>query len=80
MNGPEEGLRNTFTVARLDGTSEPGKMHYLCEYFVLDLRHDCHSRKAFRAYAESCRSDNPTLSRDLLRKSDEMLEVDTPNF
>ena len=31
-----EGLYHKFNVERTDGTSEPGKRHHGCDYFVLD--------------------------------------------
>lgn len=70
-----EGLYEKYKVTRTDGKSEPGERHYLCNYFVLDLKHDIHARKAIMAYAESCRKLKPELSNELFRIADEMLEV-----
>lgn len=59
------GLYNKFVVTRTDGTSEPGKKHEGCEYFVLDTTHDKHAYAALLAYAESCEPEYPALARDL---------------
>lgn len=61
----ERGIYHKFDVTRTDGTSEPGKKHDGCFYFVLDLDHDPHARPAIQAYAISCRADYPRLADDL---------------
>ena len=63
------GLYNKFTVARTDGSSEPGGKHAGCEYFVLDLDHDKHAAAALEAYAASCWEEYPFLADDLRRKA-----------
>lgn len=77
---PNKGLYDKYKVVRTDGRSEPGEKHYLCQYFVLDLKHDLHARKAIMAYAESCRSTYPELSKDLYQVAQEMLESDSPDI
>lgn len=66
------GLYHKFTVYRTDGQDGPGMKHHNCEHFVLDLTHDPHAGSALRAYAISCRNAFPQLSKDLLRKADEI--------
>ena len=68
MSDKSAGLYNKFTVTRNDGQSEPGQKHEHCEYFVLDLIHDRHSRAALAAYADSCESEYPLLAADLRAK------------
>lgn len=59
----DRGLYAKYYVARLN--DEVGK-HEQCDYFVLDLVHDRHSRMALIAYAASCADEFPALARDLL--------------
>ena len=69
MNKRNKGLYQKFQIIqRTDGQSEPGKKHFGCDYFVLDLTHDPHAREAVLAYANSCASDYPMLARDLRAK------------
>jgi len=68
-------LYKKYDVTRTDGRSQPGERHFLCNYFVLDLTHDMHTRPALLAYAESCRKLNPELSRDLFALADGLLET-----
>lgn len=65
MDKHTTGLYNKFNVTRTDGTSEPGRKHHDCEYFVLDVTHDKHSHAALLAYADSCEAEFPFLARDL---------------
>jgi hypothetical protein len=53
----EEGHLGKFRVERTDGRDARGERHYGCEYFVLDLTHDEHARRAALAYADSCEAD-----------------------
>lgn len=47
----------------------PKSRHYGgCRYFVLDLDHDPHAIAAVLAYADSCRSERPTLAAELDEK------------
>ncbi len=69
MGDKNRGIHQKFVVERTDGTSNPGKRHHGCEYFVLDLHHDPHAIPAIRAYAESCGRDGyELLARDLLER------------
>lgn len=52
----EDGV-GKFLVQRADGRDAPGERHFGCEYFVLDLTHDVHARRAALAYANSARAD-----------------------
>jgi hypothetical protein len=78
MDDSDRGLYDKYVVKRTDGKSEAGEKHFLCPYFVLDLKHDKHARKALMAYAESCRKEYPALSNDLYRIADEMLDTSEP--
>lgn len=72
MGEKNRGLYGKFYVERVDGTSEPGKKHDGCDYFVLDLTHDKHAYAAVRAYIDSCRVEYPLLADDLTEKCREM--------
>jgi hypothetical protein len=72
MSDTERGLYNKYIVTRTDGTSEPGKKHEHCHYFVLDLIHDPHAIKALHAYATSCAKTHPQLSQDLFKMLDDV--------
>jgi len=61
-----QGLFRKFDVTRTDGSSAPGGKHHGCEYFVLDVDHDPHSKAALQAYALACASTHPQLSADLM--------------
>jgi hypothetical protein len=61
----EQGLFDKFTVKRNDGSDAPGRKHFGCRYFVLDLDHDPHAAAAMKAYAESCRATHPKLAEDI---------------
>jgi hypothetical protein len=65
MGDRDRGLYRKFEIRRADGSSEPGKKHAGCEYFVLDLNHDKFAIPAIQAYAEACEDEYPSLSRDL---------------
>lgn len=65
MSDQERGIYGKYSVARVDGSSEPGRKHEKCFVFVLDLNHDPHAIPALKAYADSCRSDYPLLADDL---------------
>jgi hypothetical protein len=65
MNDTERGLYGKYRVERTDGSSEPGRKHHNCWYFVLDVRHDKHAVAALKAYIESCRTEYPELAADL---------------
>lgn len=60
------GLYRKYWVSRTDGRDRPGAKHQDCPYFVLDLVHDPHAVAALRAYAESCRRDEPHLASELV--------------
>ncbi len=62
------GLYNKFNVTRTDGQSAPGRKHFCCDYFVLDVTHDPHAQAALKAYADSCEADYPLLAKDLRAK------------
>lgn len=59
------GVYKKFTVTRADGSSEPGKKHDGCRYFVLDLDHDEFAGAALDAYAAACEAKFPELAIDL---------------
>jgi hypothetical protein len=61
----ERGLYGKYHVERTDGSSEPGKKHEDCAYFVLDLTHDRNAPPALIAYAAACEAEYPVLARDL---------------
>lgn len=63
------GLYRKFDVSRTDRSGGPGGKHEGCEYFVLDLTHDPHARRAAFAYADSCEIDGfRVLAAQLRRK------------
>jgi hypothetical protein len=55
------GYYDKFKVIRRDTGEEVGGFR-----FTLLPDHDPHARVALRAYAESCKDENHTLSRDLI--------------
>jgi hypothetical protein len=67
MSDRTRGLFEKFIVRRTDGTSEVGKKHDGCEYFVLDMTHDPYAKAAAQAYVEACRADYPLLAADMVR-------------
>lgn len=67
-----KGLYNKYHVARIDGSSEPGRKHENCDCFVLDLTHDRYAVPALAAYASACDFEFPQLAADLRRKLAEL--------
>ena len=65
------GLYDKFVVVRTDGSSEPGRKHEHCKYFVLDLNHDPFAKSAILAYADACESEYPELAKDLRDKANQ---------
>ena len=65
MGDTTRGLYRKFHVERTNGSSQAGKKHDGCCYFVLDLDHDAHARPALEAYANSCEGEYPALAADL---------------
>lgn len=61
------GIYRKFDIRRTDGSSEPGRKHERCSYFVLDLEHDPFAKPALEAYAAACEATFPELARDLRR-------------
>lgn len=61
------GLYGKYKVERIDGKSGPGQKHEECDYFVLDINHDPHARKALQAYIDSLywSREYPELMKDL---------------
>lgn len=72
MGDKTRGLYHKFNVERTDGSSEPGRKHDGCEYFVLDLMHDKHAIPALQAYARSILREYPLLADDLLKRLERM--------
>ena len=68
--GWDVGVYRKFVVTRCDGSSESGRKHAYCEYFVLDWQHDPFAVPAARAYATACESKYPALAEDLRAKAD----------
>lgn len=68
MGDPTRGLYKKFIVTRSDGTSELGKKHEGCDYFVLDLTHDPFAFDALQRYAQACRHEYPLLADGLEEK------------
>jgi hypothetical protein len=62
----QQGLFRKFDVERVDGSDEPGGKHHGCFNFVLDVDHDKHAPAAMRAYAASCRHEQPKLAQDII--------------
>jgi hypothetical protein len=67
MTDHKRGLYNKYVVKRTDGSSEPGRKHSNCNYFILDLDHDEFARPALIAYAKACIDAYPELYADLIR-------------
>jgi hypothetical protein len=66
MSDTQKGLYQKYRVERIDGSSEQGRKHESCAYFVLDLDHDPYALPALKAYARACRKEYPSLAHDLL--------------
>ena len=64
----ERGLYRKYVVTRVDGSSEPGRKHEKCDYFVLDLTHDPFALHAIAAYVHACEKEYPALAEDLRKK------------
>ena len=64
MSDQERGLYQKYLVKRLN---DPTGKHTDCPYFVLDIKHDLHSRVALAAYIASCEAEYPQLAADLAR-------------
>lgn len=65
MGDKARGLYDKFIVTRTDGTSEPGRKHDACQYFVLDATHDAFADVALQAYGNACRREYPLLADDI---------------
>ena len=65
MSEKTRGLYEKYEVARTDGTSDHGKKHFGCEYFVLDVNCDPFCVPALKAYAAACRAEYPQLADDV---------------
>lgn len=59
-----QGIYRKYQVTRLN---DPNGKHDICEFFVLDLRHDRHAVPALRTYAKSCSKKFPQLAKDIRR-------------
>lgn len=64
----ELGLYNKFTVIRNDGQSEPGRKHFGCSYFVLDMSHDDFAMETIQTYMRACKKEYPKLYEGLRDK------------
>jgi len=62
------GLYKKYKVERLDGSSEEGRKHEKCDYFILDLVHDDFAKAALLAYASACELEYPTLAQSLRQR------------
>ena len=60
------GIYKKFSVRRTDGSSDKYRKHAVCEYFVLDWKHDPFTIPAMKAYAAACKSKYPELASDIL--------------
>jgi len=60
-----KGLYQKYWVSRTDGSSKPGKKHFGCRHFVLDVDHDPYAAPALRAYAQACKGVYPELAQEL---------------
>lgn len=67
--GWDVGVYRKFKVERVDGSSEVGRKHQFCEYFVLDWQHDPFAVPAALAYADACESKYPALAADLRERA-----------
>lgn len=65
MDDINRGMYQKFVVHRVDRQDFPGKKHYNCRYFVLDIDHDPYARPALIAYADSCENEYPKLAADI---------------
>lgn len=62
----QQGLYDKFAVVRKDGKVK----HRYCDYFVLDMSHDPHAKKAMVSYVASLEraGDHPLLAQELTDK------------
>lgn len=60
----ERGLYRKYAVQRVD---DPDGKHTDCPYFVLDIKHDIHARRALLAYIVDCGEKFPQLAADLMK-------------
>ncbi len=67
------GIHRKYEVKRTDGSSEPGREHAECAYFVLDLACDEFAIPALKAYVRACKKTKPELAADL------QAIIDTPS-
>lgn len=72
MGDRTRGLFHKFNVYRTDGSSDAGRKHFGCDYFVLDCTHDKFASDAIAAYANACKAEYPLLAADLEHKLAEM--------
>ena len=63
----QRGLYRKYDVRRTDGSSDKGRKHERCAYYVLDLEHDEFAIPALKAYAKACRKEFPALADDIDR-------------
>jgi hypothetical protein len=61
----ERGIYNKYDVRRTDGSSDKGRKHEHCAYFVLDLECDEFALAALAAYAKTAAKSHPELARDI---------------
>jgi hypothetical protein len=59
------GLYDKYQVIRRDGSSNPGRKHENCFYFVLDMDHDPYAIPALKTYIHHCKDNYPDLAKDL---------------
>lgn len=65
----ERGLYGKYQIRRVDGSTDKGKKHEKCDYFVLDVTHDPHAAPALFSYAASAKADGyEQLAADLYAK------------
>lgn len=74
----QQGLFDKYLVQRRDGSDLPGRKHFGCRYFVLDIDHDPFSKIALAAYSLACEARLPTLAADLRRTASIYLEHLSP--
>lgn len=75
MDDKTTGLYDKYRVERTDGSSDPGKKHHECRYFVLDIDHDPYAKAALHMYAISCEGQYPALAHDLRLLSEECPKI-----
>lgn len=65
----QRGLHSKYEVRKVE---DPTSKHDDCRFFVLDIDHDVHARRALRLYAAAVGFQNPELFHDLHRLLDEV--------